>query len=72
VGVKLLKKALGFRMLMDVIPLDADLVRGSHGRITDRPEQGPLCISTEPVLLPEARVEATAFKQLVLDHLFAG
>lgn len=27
----LLKKKLGFRMLMDVIPLDANLVRGSHG-----------------------------------------
>ncbi|MBL9204067.1 MAG: hypothetical protein JNN01_03235, partial [Opitutaceae bacterium] len=24
-------KALGFRMLMDVISLDASLVRGSHG-----------------------------------------
>ena len=28
---KLLRKRLGFRMLMDVIPLDATLVRGSHG-----------------------------------------
>lgn len=29
---KLLKKKLGFRMLMDLIPLDATLVKGSHGR----------------------------------------
>jgi len=28
---RLLKKKLGFRMLMDVIPLDATLVKGSHG-----------------------------------------
>ncbi len=28
---KLLKKKLGFRMLMDVIPLEPSLVRGSHG-----------------------------------------
>jgi predicted AlkP superfamily pyrophosphatase or phosphodiesterase len=28
---RLLKKKLGFRMLMDVIPLDANLVKGSHG-----------------------------------------
>ena len=28
---RLLKKALGFRMLMDLIPLDASLVKGSHG-----------------------------------------
>src|SRR5207248_831725 len=29
---RLLKKKLGFRMLMDVISLDATLVHGSHGR----------------------------------------
>ncbi len=29
---RLLQKKLGFRMLMDVIPLDATLVKGSHGR----------------------------------------
>jgi len=28
---RLLQKRLGFRMLMDVIPLDASLVKGSHG-----------------------------------------
>ncbi|HEY1170722.1 MAG TPA: nucleotide pyrophosphatase/phosphodiesterase family protein [Verrucomicrobiae bacterium] len=28
---RLLQKKLGFRMLMDVIPLDASLVKGSHG-----------------------------------------
>ena len=28
---RLLKKKLGFRMLMDLIPLDARLVKGSHG-----------------------------------------
>ena len=32
VGWKLAKKSLGLRMLMDVIPLDATLVKGSHGR----------------------------------------
>jgi len=34
---KLAKKKIGFRTLMDVIPLDASLVKGSHGR-TDVPE----------------------------------
>jgi predicted AlkP superfamily pyrophosphatase or phosphodiesterase len=71
VAAKLLKKALGFRMLMDVIALDASLVRGSHGRLTDRPEQGPLFISSERGLLPSAPIPATAFKQLVLEHLFS-
>src|SRR5690606_18765046 len=37
IGWKLVQKKLGFRMLMDVIPLDAHLVKGSHGvRPADR------------------------------------
>ncbi|MCZ4223823.1 alkaline phosphatase family protein [Pedobacter rhodius] len=32
-GYKLLRKKAGFRYVMDVIPLDATLVKGSHGRI---------------------------------------
>ncbi len=71
IGWRLAQKALGFRMLMDVIPLDASLVRGSHGRLTDDPADGPLVITTEPDLLRDAdAIEATAFKALVLDHVF--
>ena len=70
IGWKLLRKMLGFRYLMDVIPLDASLVRGSHGRVTDRPEQGPVFLSSEPGLLPEAGVDAAEVKALILDHLF--
>ena len=32
VGWKLARRKLGFRTLLDVIPLDATLVKGSHGR----------------------------------------
>jgi predicted AlkP superfamily pyrophosphatase or phosphodiesterase len=70
IGLKVAKKKLGFRYLMDVIPLDASLVKGSHGRITDRAEAGPLFISGEPHLLPEGPVAATDVKQRVLEHLF--
>lgn len=70
VGWRLAKKALGFRTLMDVIGLDATLVKGSHGRITDRPEDGPLFITSEPALLPEGPVDATSVKNLILDHVF--
>jgi len=72
IGYRLAKKALGFRTLMDIIPLDATLVKGSHGRLTDRPEQGPLFITTHPELLGDrpGPVAATDFKQLVLDHVF--
>jgi len=53
-----------------VIPLDSTLVRGSHGRPTDRPEAGPLFISSEASALPEQSVAATGVKQILLDLVF--
>ncbi|MBA2744420.1 MAG: alkaline phosphatase family protein, partial [Chthoniobacterales bacterium] len=40
----LLKKKLGFRALLDVIPLDAALVKGSHGRVPEQQEDWPVLI----------------------------
>ncbi len=40
---RLLQKKLGFRYRMDVIPLDASLVKGSHG-LRPPPEDGPCVI----------------------------
>ena len=46
----LLKKKLGMRGLLDLIPLDASLVKGSHGR-DDVPEgEQPLLIGSLPVM----------------------
>ena len=72
VGWTLAKKALGFRYLMDVIPLDATLVRGSHGRLTDDPRAGPLFMSSEPALVPTGAVAATDVKEIVLRHVFGA
>lgn len=47
VAAKLLKKKLGFRTLMDIIPLDAGLVRGSHGRIPEDKADWPVFVSKE-------------------------
>ncbi len=70
---RLAKRKLGLRTLMDVVSLrDTALVKGSHGRLTDDPQHGPLVISSKANLLPAGDVEATAFKQLVLAHLFAA
>jgi predicted AlkP superfamily pyrophosphatase or phosphodiesterase len=44
-GFKLLKKKMGFRYLMNVIPLDASLIKGSHGRISDDITHHPVLIS---------------------------
>lgn len=70
VAARLAKKALGMRYLMDVIGLDATVVRGSHGRPTDHAEDGPLFITSAPELLSDGPVAAAAVKQLLLDHLF--
>ena len=50
----------------------ASVVRGSHGRPTENPDDGPLFISTAPELLPDGAVPAAEVKQILLDHLFAG
>jgi predicted AlkP superfamily pyrophosphatase or phosphodiesterase len=70
VAWRLAQKALGFRMLMDVIGLDATLPQGSHGRVTDIPEQGPLFITSEPRSLGAVPVSALAVKGLILRHVF--
>ena len=71
IALRLAQKILGFRYLMDVISLDATIVKGSHGRVTDRPGDGPLLIRSEADLLPEGAVHATAVKELLLRHLFS-
>jgi hypothetical protein len=71
VGWRIAKRKLGMRTLLDVISLkDTKLVKGSHGRLTENPDDGPLVISSRPELLPAGEIPATAFKALVLRHIF--
>lgn len=70
-GWKLGKRKMGFRQMLDLIsPSRTDLVKGSHGRITEDPGDGPLVISSEPGMLPEGPVRAVDFKALTLSHVF--
>ena len=69
IAATLAKKALGFRYLMNVIPLDAALVRGSHGRIPDALDDGPLLISSERDAA-EGTLGATAVRDVILSHVF--
>jgi predicted AlkP superfamily pyrophosphatase or phosphodiesterase len=69
IGWTLAKKALGFRYLLEVVPLDATLVRGSHGRVTDDLDDGPVCLSSEKTALA-GTVDAVAVRDLVLSHAF--
>jgi predicted AlkP superfamily pyrophosphatase or phosphodiesterase len=64
---RLLQKALGLRMLLDVIPLQAELVRGTHGRLPATPEQGPLLIGTRRALAAD-RYRMVDVKALLLRH----
>ena len=55
----LLKKKLGMRGLLDVIPLDATLVKGSHGRIPESADDWPILIADLPDDQTPERLEAT-------------
>ncbi len=69
VGWKLMKRKAGFRSLLDVIPLDATLVKGSHGRQTEWDEEGPVFISASTSLVPETRIASVDVHDLILRHL---
>ncbi len=47
IAATLARKALGFRYLLDVIPLDATLVRGSHGRPAADPGERPVLLGRD-------------------------
>ncbi len=70
IGWSLLKKILGFRYLMEVIPLDANLVKGSHGRATENDDEGPIFMTTEPKLLNSPSIRATEVFNRMVDHVF--
>jgi predicted AlkP superfamily pyrophosphatase or phosphodiesterase len=69
---RLLQKRLGFRMLMDVIPLDASLVKGSHGNQPANPAEWPLLISSRPELLPKPAVDSTDVFGILRDHVMGS
>jgi predicted AlkP superfamily pyrophosphatase or phosphodiesterase len=69
-GWRLARRALGFRTLMDLVPLDAGLVKGSHGRLGDDERDGPVFISSDRRLVPDGPVAATAVKDAILAHVF--
>lgn len=67
---KIAQKELGFRYLMDLIPLDATLPVGSHGHLTKSPEEGAFFASRRSDLIRDKEmIEATEVRQLILQHL---
>jgi predicted AlkP superfamily pyrophosphatase or phosphodiesterase len=67
---RLAQKKLGFRMTMDVVPLDGAIVRGSHGLAATDPSDRPILIGHGPN--PGASVPMTAVKEMLLAALGLG
>lgn len=61
----LLRKKMGFRYEMSVVPLDPKQVSGSHGRLPDSPEDGPVLIGP----WDGESYHATDVKDLLLKEL---
>ena len=64
---KLMRKKLGFRTLMNVIPLDASLVNGSHGCIPEKEQDKPVLISKNKL---SEKIESNFVCQYILDSVF--
>jgi predicted AlkP superfamily pyrophosphatase or phosphodiesterase len=64
---RLLQKKLGFRMLMDVIPLDASLVKGSHGAKPANVQEWPIIITDRSSATSSATCQATDVFKILRD-----
>jgi predicted AlkP superfamily pyrophosphatase or phosphodiesterase len=66
---RLLQKKMGFRMLMDVIPLDASLVRGSHGCLPDHEGHYPMIASSRAELIPGGQINPMDVYHVIRRHV---
>jgi predicted AlkP superfamily pyrophosphatase or phosphodiesterase len=71
IGWNLLKTRLGLRSLLDVIPLDASLVHGSHGCSNTATEEKPFLLTRQATLLPFTSIASTEVSELILQHMLS-
>jgi predicted AlkP superfamily pyrophosphatase or phosphodiesterase len=64
---KLIRKKAGLRYVMDVIPLDATLIKGSHGRINTSSEFHPLIITDKK--LNKEKLQAIDVYNIIWESL---
>jgi predicted AlkP superfamily pyrophosphatase or phosphodiesterase len=67
---RLVQKKLGFRTLFDVVPLDAGLVKGSHGVPAARAEDRPILIGDGPEPTQEGSIPMPDVHALLMRALF--
>jgi predicted AlkP superfamily pyrophosphatase or phosphodiesterase len=65
--LKVLAKKLGFRIVMNVIPLDASLVKGSHGAVDLEDEDKAIFIGNQEF---KTTIEPTDIHDIVLKQVF--
>ena len=73
IALKLLKKKLGFRTLLNVIPLDAQLVKGSHGAVDIDEKYYPILIDPSKKSENEQAnkfIEPTSVFDIIKNHIF--
>ena len=67
IATRFLQKKLGFRMLMDVIPLDPTLVKGSHGSIPKNRADWPVLIAGKNVPLHSCEISSTDIHDIIVN-----
>ena len=68
-AIKGLRRKNGFGGLLDLTPLDATLVKGSHGLPAASADVGPLLMTDTAAALPETTLDATAVCDAIVAHL---
>ncbi len=69
VAWKLLKKKLGFRTVLDIIPIDANLIKGSHGRIPEDKVDYPIFITNNKEKIEKENIEPTEVCAILEQHI---
>ena len=66
---KLIRKKLGFRTVMDIIPLKAKLVKGSHGRVPEDLNDYPILITNNKACNLDQQIHANQVFKVLKQHV---
>jgi predicted AlkP superfamily pyrophosphatase or phosphodiesterase len=69
IGLTLLKKKMGLRYYMDVIPLDPSLVKGSHGTPAESAAEAPLLIGDGALWGGATELPMAAVRDVIVNAL---
>jgi predicted AlkP superfamily pyrophosphatase or phosphodiesterase len=69
-GLRLLQKKLGFRYTMDLIPIEGDGVKGSHGRVHKERAKNPLIVTRQKEKLAADQIHPAGVHDIIYSHLF--